>query len=94
VAQEIIEILKEMRSEIVDNRILLERNTVTLEEHARRSLASESRIKIMEDHIFACPARSNYNSTENLWKRIKNYAVILAVAATILTQLLPWWRAR
>lgn len=93
-SQEIIEILKDMRTEIVENRVLLERNTVTLEEHARRSLASEARIKIMEDHIIACPARTDYNSTENLWKRVKNYAVVIAVVATILTQLLPWWRAR
>ena len=93
-SQEIIEILKEMRSEIVDNRILLERNTVTLEEHTRRSLASENRIKIMEDHIIACPARKDVAASEVLWKRIRNWSVAAALAVTILTQLIPWMKGK
>lgn len=93
-SQEIIEILKEMRSEIVDNRILLERNTVTLEELTKRHIDSESRIKVMEGHITTCPARAEHQASENLWRRVKNYAVVATVVATILAQLLPWWKAR
>jgi hypothetical protein len=83
--------IREIRSEMAENRVLLERNTVSLEEHMRRTGASENRIKILEDHIIACPARTELAASTVLWNRVRNWGVVAALLATILTQLLPWF---
>lgn len=88
--QEILVAIREIRGEIADGRVLLERNTVTLEEHIRRTEVAEERIKLMEDHVYSCPARMEQLSNETLWKRIRNWGVAVGIVVTLLTQLMPW----
>ena len=91
---EILSELREMRSEQTDQRVLLERNTVTLEEVTRRAVLTEDRIKVVENHFAACPARNRAQADDNMWRLIKNWGVAAALIATIVTQLLPWLRGR
>jgi hypothetical protein len=91
---EILKEVRELRSEFAETRILAERNAVSLEEHMRRTALAERRLELMEKHIIACPARKDVAASEVLWKRIRNWSVAVALAVTILTQLIPWMKGK
>jgi hypothetical protein len=91
---EILKELRELRNEFAETRILAERNAVSLDEHMRRTASAERRLKLMEDHILACPARKEVAASEVLWRRIRNWGVATSLAVVLLTQLLPWLRGK
>jgi hypothetical protein len=79
----------EIRKDISDIKVILERNTVSLEEHMRRTEIAEERLEKVENHVLSCPARLQADTNSEIWKRIKNYSLLTGLVVLIVKEFWP-----
>jgi 3-methyladenine DNA glycosylase/8-oxoguanine DNA glycosylase len=79
----------EIRKKLGNLEVLLERNTVTLEEHVRRTAAAEGRLDLLEGHIEACPARKKADASAFLYDKIRDLALIAGLLVLLFKDLWP-----
>lgn len=89
ILQQVLTESTEIRKDISDIKVILERNTVSLEDHIRRTEIAESRIEKLEEHTTNCPAREQAMADKEIWKRVKNYSILFGLLVLLITEFWP-----
>jgi hypothetical protein len=89
ILSELVKTGQEMRKEISDIRVILERNTVSLVEHIKRTEIAEERIDNLEEFHKACPARRKEDASKYLWKQIRDVSIFIGLLVLIFKEFLP-----
>jgi hypothetical protein len=79
----------EIRKKLGNLEVILERNTVTLEEHVRRTEAAEGRLDLLESHIDNCPARKKADASEFFYGKIRDLSLVIGLVVLLLKDFWP-----
>lgn len=80
---------QEIRKEISNINITLERNTVSLEEHIKRTNLAEERLDNLETSQLNCPARKTADAKVYFWSQIRDFSLLIGLAVLVLKEFLP-----
>jgi hypothetical protein len=89
ILSELLKNSQDTRKEISDIRVTLERNTVSLEEHIKRTEIAEERIDKLEEFHKSCPARRKEDASKYLWKQVRDISIFIGLLVLIFKEFLP-----
>ena len=96
VTQIILDQLKEIRddqkdqsSRLYDQNVMIKRNTVSLEEHIRRTEIAEKRIDQLEENELTCPAKLELSHRKLFISRVKDWSIVLGFVVIVVSQFWP-----